>query len=203
MALQYFCQIKGKEFGPMSGSQLSALAQVGKLSATDMVRPENSDRWMPAGRIRNLVFGTVTPEQDEIEEIPEVQEVNTSPNQKQVAAISQPDNKGLHNNNILPPPAYAFIEFVINAYNLVGVLLIVGAVFAFIGILANADKEQVRNGVSIGSAIGVLFCSFLGAISIFAIAQMLTMAIRAANNLHQLNQSNLQMLRIMSKEQNI
>ena len=59
MALQYFCLIKNKELGPMSGSELAALAKMGKLSATDMVRQENSDRWLPAGRINNLKFGTV------------------------------------------------------------------------------------------------------------------------------------------------
>jgi len=153
---------------------------------------------MPAGRIRNLVFGTVTSEQ---EEIPDVQEVNTGPSKEPVNAISQFDNKVLPNNNILPPPAYSFIEFVVNAYNLGGVLLIVGAVFAFIGLLINADKEQVRNGVPLGSALVVLFGGFLGAI-VFLMAQMLTMAILATNNLHQLNQSNIQMLRIMNKDRN-
>ncbi len=32
MALQYFCQIRGREFGPMSGSELATLAKMGKLS---------------------------------------------------------------------------------------------------------------------------------------------------------------------------
>jgi hypothetical protein len=74
MALQYFCLIKSKEFGPMSGSELTALAKMGKLSATDMVRQENSGRWLPAGRFNNLKFGTVLPSQEEKEEVIEVQE---------------------------------------------------------------------------------------------------------------------------------
>ena len=80
MALQYFCQIRGKEYGPMTGSELSALAKMGKLSAIDMVRPENSDRWLPAERFQNLKFGTISTKQKEIEvqekeEIQEAEEV--------------------------------------------------------------------------------------------------------------------------------
>lgn len=78
MALQYFCLIKSKEFGPMSGSELAALAKMGKLSAADMVRQENSDRWLPAGRFNNLKFGTASPSLEEIEEIAEVQEEEAS-----------------------------------------------------------------------------------------------------------------------------
>lgn len=75
MAIQYFCLIKNQELGPMSGPELATLARTGKLSATDMVRQENSDRWIPAGRFNNLKFGTVSPKQEETEEIIEVQEV--------------------------------------------------------------------------------------------------------------------------------
>jgi len=53
-----FYQIKGKEFGPILSSELISLAKMGKLSANDMVRPENSDQWIAAGRIRDLMFGT-------------------------------------------------------------------------------------------------------------------------------------------------
>lgn len=44
---------------------------MGKLSATDMVRQENSDRWLPAGRFNNLKFGTVFSRQEEIIEVQE------------------------------------------------------------------------------------------------------------------------------------
>jgi len=74
MAIQYFCLIKNKELGPMSGPELVTLAKMGRLTAKDMVRQENSDQWLPAGRFNNLKFGTGSPNLEQIEEIIEVQE---------------------------------------------------------------------------------------------------------------------------------
>jgi len=57
MNLQCFYLIKSKELGPMIGSEMVALAKMGWLSATDMVRQENSGRLLPLGdlTILNLV----------------------------------------------------------------------------------------------------------------------------------------------------
>ena len=49
MTLQCFYLIKSKELGPMIGSEMVALAKMGWLSATDMVRQENSGRLLPLG----------------------------------------------------------------------------------------------------------------------------------------------------------
>lgn len=92
MALQYFCLIKNKELGPMSGSELAALAKMGKLSATDMVRQENSDRWLPAGRFNNLKFGTVFSRQEEIIEVQEEEKEETEEVPKEVKVKSMKSN---------------------------------------------------------------------------------------------------------------
>jgi hypothetical protein len=92
MAIQYFCLIKNKELGPMSGSELVALAKMGRLSATDMVRQENSDRWLPAGRFNNLKFETASPSQEQIEEIIEVQEEEVEEVPKEVRVKSMKSN---------------------------------------------------------------------------------------------------------------
>jgi hypothetical protein len=92
MAIQYFCLIKNKELGPMSGSELVALAKMGRLSATDMVRQENSNQWLPAGRFNNLKFGTASPNQEQIEEIIEVQEEEVEEVPKEVRVKSMKSN---------------------------------------------------------------------------------------------------------------
>ena len=70
MALKFYIQVKGKVSGPLSGSELISLAHLGKLSPTDMVRQEGSDRWVQANRIRNLAFGSPQIKvEEEIEEI--------------------------------------------------------------------------------------------------------------------------------------
>jgi hypothetical protein len=70
MALKFYIQIKGKVSGPLSGSELMSLAQLGKLLPTDMVRQDGSDKWVQANRIRNLAFGSPQVKvEEEIEEI--------------------------------------------------------------------------------------------------------------------------------------
>ena len=70
MALKFYIQVKGKVSGPLSGSELMSLAQLGKLLPTDMVRQDGSDKWVQANRIRNLAFGSPQVKvEEEIEEI--------------------------------------------------------------------------------------------------------------------------------------
>lgn len=92
MAIQYFCLIKNKELGPMSGPELVTLAKMGRLTAKDMVRQENSDQWLPAGRFNNLKFGTASPNQEQIEEIIEVQEEEVEEIIKEVRVKSMKSN---------------------------------------------------------------------------------------------------------------
>src|SRR5438874_2397404 len=47
--------------GPFSSSQLQALARKGALRASDLVRQEGSEKWLPAGQIAGL-FPAVVPD---------------------------------------------------------------------------------------------------------------------------------------------
>ena len=90
MATHFYIQIKGLENGPMNSKELMLLAQLGRLSPTDMVRQDGSEKWVLASRIKELEFGS--PQEnlgDEIEEIPEIESspnppplVNNSPKQQ-------------------------------------------------------------------------------------------------------------------------
>lgn len=90
MATHFYIQIKGIENGPMNSKELLLLAQLGRLSPTDMVRQDGSEKWVLASRIKELEFGS--PQEnlgDEIEEIPEIESspippplVNNSPKQQ-------------------------------------------------------------------------------------------------------------------------
>ena len=90
MASHFYIQIKGIENGPMNSKELMLLAQLGRLSPTDMVRQDGSEKWVLANRIKELEFGS--PQEnlgDEIEEIPEIESspnppplVNNSPKQQ-------------------------------------------------------------------------------------------------------------------------
>ena len=90
MATHFYIQINGIENGPMNSKELMLLAQLGRLSPTDMVRQDGSEKWVLASRIKELEFGS--PQEnlgDEIEEIPEIESspnppplVNNSPKQQ-------------------------------------------------------------------------------------------------------------------------
>ena len=69
MATHFYIQIKGIENGPMNSKELMLLAQLGRLSPTDMVRMDGSDKWVLASRIKELEFGSPQEESEvEIEE---------------------------------------------------------------------------------------------------------------------------------------
>lgn len=56
MAEWYYTQ-DGQQMGPISGSQLKALAASGGITREDLVWNQSLPEWAPAGRIRGLVFG--------------------------------------------------------------------------------------------------------------------------------------------------
>ncbi len=56
MAEWYYVQ-GGQQLGPVSGSQLKALAAGGSISREDLVWNQSLPEWTPAGRIRGLMFG--------------------------------------------------------------------------------------------------------------------------------------------------
>ena len=78
MATHFYIQIKGIENGPMNSKELMLLAQLGRLSPTDMVRQDGSEKWVLASRIKELEFGS--PQENLGGEIGEIPEIESSPN---------------------------------------------------------------------------------------------------------------------------
>lgn len=119
MALKFYIQVKGKVSGPLIGSELMSLAQLGKLLPTDMVRQDGSDKWVQANRIRNLEFGT--PQDEPVEEIEEILEIEPIRQTTAQRANNQPAQQHfLINDDLPPPPNYGFVEFVAGVYTFLG-----------------------------------------------------------------------------------
>ena len=60
MAQQWFCQVKGKEYGPISAQTLQQWAQEGRLSPDDLVRLDQG-QWMSAKSLKGLIWPNVSP----------------------------------------------------------------------------------------------------------------------------------------------
>ena len=61
MAQQWYCQISGKQYGPLSPQQLKQLAATGKLKPEDGVRRESDKKWAPASKVKGL-FADAAPQ---------------------------------------------------------------------------------------------------------------------------------------------
>lgn len=58
MIKHWFCKVDQQEIGPYSGDEIRAMAAVGRLKQTDLVRKGSDARWYPASAIKNLIFGS-------------------------------------------------------------------------------------------------------------------------------------------------
>ncbi len=54
MAVEWFCEISGRQLGPLSPSQLRKLVNQGKLGVEDRVRQGSDGAWVIAGRVKGL-----------------------------------------------------------------------------------------------------------------------------------------------------
>ena len=199
MALKFYIQVKGKVSGPLSGSELMSLAQLRKLSPTDMVRQDGSDKWVQANRIRNLDFGTPQeePEEEIEEEILEVEPVRPNP----APVVNKPSTQQhfLINDDLPPPPNYGFVEFVAGVYNTLGALTLLGSVIAVFSI--GAMKSNGTDGdQKAGVIFGIIIFGVITAITCFAMAQLFAMAINGSRNLHYIMHSNLVAMRVMVRQ---
>ena len=197
MALKFYIQVKGKVSGPLSGSELMSLAQLGKLLPTDMVRQDGSDKWVQANRIRNLDFGTPKeePEEEIEEEILEVEPVRPNP----APVVNKPSTQQhfLINDDLPPAPNYSFVEFVAGVYTFLGVLTLIGSVIAVFAI--GALESNGRDGKA-GIIIGIIIFGAITSITCFAMAQLFAMAINGSRNLHYIMHSNLVVMRVMVRQ---
>lgn len=198
MALKFYIQVKGKVSGPLSGSELMSLAQLGKLLPTDMVRQDGSDKWVQANRIRNLDFGASQEEPvEEIEEILEVEPLRPNPAPR---ANNQPAQQHfLINDDLPPPPNYGFVEFVAGVYTFLGVLTLIGSVIAVFSIGA-IESNGRDGGQKAGVIFGIIIFGAITAITCFAMAQLFAMAINGSKNLHYIMHSNLVAMRVMVRQ---
>ena len=60
MSNQWFCQIADQEIGPISSSELKALAAEGKLGPDDLVRKDGQEGWATASQVKRLTFTTAS-----------------------------------------------------------------------------------------------------------------------------------------------
>ena len=198
MALKFYIQVKGKVSGPLSGSELMSLAQLGKLLPTDMVRQDGSDKWVQANRIRNLDFGASQEEPvEEIEEILEVEPVR--PNPAPVDNKPSTQQHFLINDDLPPPPNYSFVKFVAGVYTFLGALTLVGSVIAVIAIGA-LESNGRDGGQKAGTIFGIIIFGAITSITCFAMAQLFAMAINGSRNLHYIMHSNLVAMRVMVRQ---
>ena len=198
MALKFYIQVKGKVSGPLSGSELMSLAQLGKLLPTDMVRQDGSDKWVQANRIRNLDFGTPQEEPEELEEdILEIEPIRqtTAPH-----ANNQPAQQHfLINDDLPPPPNYGFVEFVAGVYTFLGALTLLGSAIAVFAV--GAMESNGRDGdQKAGVIFGIIIFGAITSITCFAMAQLFAMATNGSKNLHYIMHSNLVAMRVMVRQ---
>ena len=199
MALKFYIQVKGKVSGPLSGSELMSLAQLGKLLPTDMVRQDGSDKWVQANRIRNLEFCKPQEEfEEEIEEILEVEPLrqNTAPH-----ANNQPAKQHfLINDDLPPPPSYDFVEFVAIVYNIFGALALIGSpIIGFIVLKENLG-ENYPVWKKAGLQFGFVIFGVITSITFYATAQLFAMAINGSKNLHYIMHSNMVAMRVIVRQ---
>lgn len=205
MASHFYIQIKGIENGPMNSKELMLLAQLGRLSPTDMVRMDGSDKWVLASRIKELEFGSPQ-EESEVEIEEEVLVVDpepipppsflSSPNPPTPSGQSA-DSISAPNINLPPPPDYGFVETVATMYNTMGVVTLIGSFIAVLIVSSVDSGGKDAFGQKFGSVIGIIIFGAIASITCFAMAQLFTMAINGSKNLHYIMHSNMVAMRVI------
>ena len=57
MAIEWFCKIAGREFGPLSAAELRAMVSEGSLTPSHVVRRGREGDWCKAGQVKGLFHG--------------------------------------------------------------------------------------------------------------------------------------------------
>ena len=205
MATHFYIQIKGIENGPMNSKELMLLAQLGRLSPTDMVRMDGSDKWVLASRIKELEFGSPQEESEvEIEEEVLVVDPEPIPPPSFLSSPNPPTPSGQSagsisapNINLPPPPDYGFVETVATMYNTMGVVTLIGSFIAVLIVSSVDSGGKDAFGQKFGSVIGIIIFGAIASITCFAMAQLFTMAINGSKNLHYIMHSNMVAMRVI------
>ena len=61
MAIQWYVQAEGKEFGPYTSPQLKEFAQNGRINMHTLVRPSHDQAWHHAAEVKGLFAGEIPP----------------------------------------------------------------------------------------------------------------------------------------------
>ena len=226
MAIQFFyCQKKGFDCVPLSSREVVELAKTGKLNPDDLIRLDGSSKWMPASKIKNLVFRNSQAEAEEEigttlvidpEPIPptlqDLIERNRSWGQAETTApighprspitlappIGQPNNPiTTPNDNLPPPPDYGFVQTVATMYNTMGVVTLIGSFFAILIVGSKDSGVRDSGGQKESLIFGIIIFGAITSITMFAMAQLFTMAINGSKNLHYIMHSNIIAMRVI------
>jgi hypothetical protein len=226
MAIQFFyCQKKGFDCVPLSSREVVELAKTGKLNPDDLIRLDGSSKWMPASKIKNLVFRNLQAEPEEEigttlvidpEPIPptlqDLIERNRRWGQAETTApighlgspitpalpIGQPNNPiPAPNDNLPPPPDYGFVQTVATMYNTMGVLTLIGSFFGVLIIGSKDSGGRDSGGQKESLIFGLIIFGAITSITMFAMAQLFTMAINGSKNLHYIMHSNMVAMRVI------
>lgn len=184
MALEFFCKLNGKEFGPLSEKKLKSLVSSGKLKPNDLIRPSNSTIWIKAKNILTIK----EEEADEEEEKGEEEEAESegdqpSDSRKPVQLITKPSfvpDIGFQED----APDYFFVQILAIVYMIAGAVCIGLAILSLIGLIMNLSSNQANRDNLILIFIVTAVCSTLAGITCFAFGQLLNMATKSAKNLH-------------------
>lgn len=52
----WYCQVQGTTYGPLTSQDVKRMAESGKLGPTDLVRKTEAGKWVPAGSVKGLTF---------------------------------------------------------------------------------------------------------------------------------------------------
>src|SRR5262245_43168852 len=56
MGSEWYCQVQGTEYGPLTPRELKRMAETGKLGPSDLVRDGPEGKWLRAGSVKGLTW---------------------------------------------------------------------------------------------------------------------------------------------------
>ncbi|HUT12317.1 MAG TPA: DUF4339 domain-containing protein [Thermoguttaceae bacterium] len=94
MAVEWFCKISGKKFGPLSSKQLKTMVQKGRLLPEHEVTQGTGGPWVPADRVKGLFADDGSPAEDEEPDDVPVAELVRKPAKKPAVKLAAREKPG-------------------------------------------------------------------------------------------------------------
>jgi hypothetical protein len=95
MSEQWYCEIAGREIGPLSPVQLQSMAAKGQIMPSDCVRQGSEGVWIPAQQVKGLFEPSAVPRKPPAIPVPSVENAPPASQTSEPALMAQPP---------LPPP---------------------------------------------------------------------------------------------------